>query len=127
MKKEELAININIDDKETNVKALISLVEGKDPIVAFVILDFGILRIKGCRVKWVDFNKDSHLSLIFDLPAYRTGAGFIKAVYFPDKRFYIQIGNEIVEKVQALLSNKDNNYDNNDEKNEEENFDEVPF
>lgn len=127
MKKEELTININIDQKEINVKALISLIEGKDPIVAFVILDFGFIRIKGCRVKWVDFNKDNNLSLIFDLPAYRTGGGFIKAVYFPDKRFYIQIGNEIIEKVQALLTNNGSNYGNNGEKNEEVNFDEVPF
>lgn len=109
MEKEEIKININIDQKEFEIAATISLISGKEPIAAFVTLDFGFLKVKGCRVKWVDFNKDGNLTLVFDLPAYRAGVTFIKSVYIPDKRIYAQISNSVVAKVKDLLNGNSEN------------------
>lgn len=123
MEKENIKIKIIINNQEATMLATISLITDKDPIVAFVVLDFGFLRIKGCRVKWADFNKDGNLTLIFDLPAYRAGATFIKSVYIPDKRIYAQISNAVVAKTRDLLNSNSNLENQMDE--EEIDIDEI--
>ena len=67
MKNIEIKLELLYEGKLIN--AYITIVPDKDPIVAFAKLDFGILIIKGCVIKYKDFGNGR--VLVFDLPAYK--------------------------------------------------------
>jgi len=106
METEKFQLEVKHDFMTDKATATISLVNGKDPIIAFVTLDFGFLKIKGITIKEKDFNNDGNKVLSFDLPAYRTGHGYNKSVYIPNKQDYLTIATPILERVKAELSQK---------------------
>lgn len=120
MEKRVFEIEITIDAPVDIVTANISIVQGKEPIVAFVQLDFGFITVKGCTVKKRDFKNDGNETLIFDLPAYKAGYTFIKSVFISDKRIYSAIAQGVLRKVeeeQGMITNSEETVD----------VDDIPF
>lgn len=104
MEKSKLEIGIPLDVYTDVAKANISIVQGKEPIVAFVQLDFGFIKIKGITVKKRDFKGNGEEILIFDMPAYKAGYNYIKSAVISDKRIYFQISNAVLQKIKESTS-----------------------
>lgn len=114
-------VNLPFDKSTSGAKVSVSLVSGRNPIIGFAQIDFGFVKIKGCTIKEKDFKHDGNTTLTFDLPAYRAGQIFVKSAYFPDKQFYGQITNAVINKVREELGYTPPN-------NEEDvNPDDIPF
>jgi len=103
MEKEKIEIKIPIDSILDNATASIAVVEGKEPIVAFVQLDFGLIKIKGITVKKRDFRRDGNEVMVLDMPAYRAGYSYIKSVFIADKNIYTEITQAVLRRVQEEL------------------------
>lgn len=84
------------------VSAQITFAERKEPIVAFVELDFGWMKIRGITVKKRDFKGDGNEVLVFDLPAYRAGIKFHKSVYM-EKEIFFEFAEPVLNKVKEML------------------------
>ena len=104
MEKTKIEIEIPVNLNTQVVTAKITLAQGKEPILAFVQLDFGFITVKGITVKKVDFKHDGNETLIFDLPAYRAGITFVKSVFIPDKRLFSELARTVVQKVEEELA-----------------------
>lgn len=97
--KVEIPVNVNSDF----VTANITIVPGREPILAFVQLDFGFLTVKGITVKKVDFKHDGNESLIFDMPAYKAGFTYVKSIFISDKRIFTELAQTVIQKVEEAL------------------------
>lgn len=124
MEKIEIAIEIPLDAMTELVTAEISIVQGKEPIVAFVQLDFGFLTIKGITVKKRDFKNDGNEVLIFDLPAYRAGVNYVKSVFISDKRIFTGISQAVLKRVEEELGGS-NGFENHSDQYVNPN--DIPF
>lgn len=100
-------ITIPVESSIKSVTATITFVQNKEPILAFVHLDFGFIKIKGITVKKRDFHNDGNEVTVIDLPAYKAGFTYIKSVYIADKRIYTAVTNAVLQKVQDELKKRD--------------------
>ncbi len=116
----EIPVNLNTAVAVARIK----IVPGKEPILAFVQVDFGFLTVKGITVKKRDFNGDGNEVLVFDLPGYKSGYRFVKSVFISDKRIFTEISQAVLDKVQEELGNT-NTYGRYPE--EEVDPDDIPF
>ena len=107
MENGKIEITIPLEGDIKSVIATILLVKDKHPILAFVHLDFGFIKIKGVTVKKISFHHDNNEVILMDMPAYRTGFTFTKSAFIADKRMYDTITNVVLQKVEDELIKRD--------------------
>lgn len=117
---------MDIDIKITGFNPEVKPIVRDDNIKAFVtwvfITDKGELKLKGGTVRLKAFGKNSKLILTYDSPAYRTGMGYVKVMFFDNKELYKQLCDFTIDKYCLLTGET-----RNDAVPEEEiNIDEIP-
>lgn len=105
MEKSEILVEIPVSLNSNTAVAHIKMAHSNSSVIAFVQVEFGFITIKGITVKKRDFNGDGHETLVFDLPAYKTGYSYIKSVYISDKRVFSEISNAVIARVNEELGN----------------------
>ena len=103
MEKSEILVEIPVSLNTNIAIAHIKMAHNNPSIIAFVQLEFGFITIKGITVKKRDFIGDGHETLVFDLPAYKTGYSYVKSVYISNKSVFSQISNAVISRVNEEL------------------------